>query len=224
MRIVRGHDHGETAALQLLDERQNGRARFAVELAGGLVGDDEVGLVGKGASDGNALHFSTGELMWAVFQAMAKADTLQEIARSLTSFAPRELVFDHRQLHVFERGQHGQEIEALEHETDPLQAQLRAPSLIHRGHIFAEHVQRAAGGHVDAAEQIEQRRLAAPARAHQGHKLAGRDGKIDVVHRVHRLGADLVLFAHAFRANDEIIARHSHHLFVKRFGNIDARS
>ena len=49
-----------------------------VEFAGGLVGEDEFGAVGQGASDRDALLFAAREFVWAVVGSAGEADHLHE--------------------------------------------------------------------------------------------------------------------------------------------------
>ena len=53
-------------------------------------------------------------------------------------------------------------------------------------HGLAVARDRSLGGTDEAGDRLEQRGLAASARAHEGHELAGPDGKIDGIGRLHR--------------------------------------
>ena len=62
--IVRDENHGELhLAREVAEEVQNLRLDGDVECGDRLVGDDELGLDGKRAGDGDALALATGKLV-----------------------------------------------------------------------------------------------------------------------------------------------------------------
>jgi len=68
-----------------------------------------------------------------------------------------------------------EQVERLEHEADVLVAQLRALRIACLQRVEAEHLDLARIGHVEAADDVEQGRLARPGLADQGHQLARHD-------------------------------------------------
>ena len=91
----------------------------AVEVAGGLVGQEDAGLVDQRPRDRDPLALAARELVGAVVHPLAEPDPLQRLrrARSRRSRA-RDPGVDQRQLHVVQRGGAGQQVEGLEHEPD----------------------------------------------------------------------------------------------------------
>ena len=57
----------------LAHEGEDLGAGAAVEVAGGLVGEDDLGLAGQGPGHGDPLLLAAGELARAVLQAVARA-------------------------------------------------------------------------------------------------------------------------------------------------------
>jgi len=55
--------------------------RFRVEVAGGLVGQQDAGAVGEGAADGDALLFAAGQFGRAVGSSLGQADAALGIPR-----------------------------------------------------------------------------------------------------------------------------------------------
>src|SRR5690606_10274724 len=72
--VVGDHDDGHALAVQLLDDLEDGLAGGGVEVAGGLVGEEDDGAGDEGAGDGGALLLAAGELAGAVAEAVVEAD------------------------------------------------------------------------------------------------------------------------------------------------------
>ena len=85
-----------------------------------------------------------------------------------------------------------QQIEALEHEAEPLAAHARAVRLAQARDVDAFEEIAAAARPVEAAEDRHQRRLAGARGAHDGDELAGLDRQADVAQRMHVDVADMV--------------------------------
>src|SRR3989442_13622467 len=59
--VVRDHDHGRAEVMHLLDQLEDALACLLIEVAGGLVGEDESRPVGKRARDRHTLLLSARE-------------------------------------------------------------------------------------------------------------------------------------------------------------------
>jgi hypothetical protein len=68
-------------------------------------------------------------------------------------------------------------VERLEHDAERAAAEAGELLLARDGEIEAAHADRAGVGTVDAADQVEERRLAAAGGADDGDELAGGDGR-----------------------------------------------
>ena len=84
--------------------------------------------------------------------------------------AKRKAAFEHGHLHVFQRRKDGQEVERLEDEAQFLRAEL--VEIGHRRERLFLEEDFAGGGHVQCAQQVEQRGFAAAAGSHDGHVFA----------------------------------------------------
>ena len=102
-----------------------------------------------------------------------------------------------RQLDVLKRGQLIDQVKRLEHEPHRVTPQPRQPGLRHAVDLLASQPDAARGRTLQPAEQIQQRRLAAPARTHDRHRLAGRDLEADLIDRAHQGFAAAVVLAQA---------------------------
>src|SRR5580693_4132052 len=69
--IVRNHQYGVTCAVQLAEDLHDDSFVGFVEIAGGLVGEDQLWLIDQGSSDSDALLLAAGELRGEMRQAIA---------------------------------------------------------------------------------------------------------------------------------------------------------
>ena len=89
------------------------------------------------------------------------------------------------QRHVFPRRQTGNEIVKLKHEADVLAPVARQGRVVEFGELLAAIEDRAARGHIQTAQNIEQRALAAAGRTEQHDELARVQLQVDAPQRVH---------------------------------------
>ena len=89
------------------------------------------------------------------------------------------------QLHVLARRETGDEVVELEHEPDVLAAVAGQLAFVRGGEIVVEEVDLPAGGRVEAAQDVEQRGLAAARRAQDHDELAPAEIQVHGAQRVH---------------------------------------
>ena len=176
-RVVRDHhDRLPELLLQLAQQRRAivlGVLR--VEVAGGLVGDDELGVGDDRARDRDALLLAARELAREWSRAVREPDDAQRRRGALAPLGLREVGEQQRQLDVLARGEHRDQVEELEDEAHVARAQ--GGEL-----VLGEVVQALARPRpprrrrpVEAREEVEERRLARARRAHQRDEAALRD-------------------------------------------------
>ena len=110
------HQDGGAVAVDPVEELQDLGAGGRVELAGGLVGQEERRPVGQGPGDGDPLHFAAGELGGPVPFPVSQPDVSEQLSSPGRPLPPGQARFGHGQLDVLPRGQDGEEVEALEDE------------------------------------------------------------------------------------------------------------
>ena len=117
-RVVR-HEHQRGAiAVELTEQLEQPLTRGRIELTGGLIGQQERGLVGEGARNRHALLFTTRQLRGAMTTPVTEPHVPQQVSRPRLACAPRHARFGQRQFHVLECRQGGHEIEPLKDEPD----------------------------------------------------------------------------------------------------------
>ena len=100
---------------------------------------------------------------------------------------------DHgRQGHVLLGGQRGEQVEELEDEPDVVAAELGELLVVESLVVEAANRDRARGGRLERADDMEQRALAGSGRAHDRDHLALFDRQVDAVQSAH-LGAALAV-------------------------------
>src|SRR5690606_10547111 len=110
--LVGDHDDGDALVVEFLKNAHDLDGGFAVEVAGGFVGEEDVRLVDEGAGDGDALLLSAGKLAGKMIGALGEADDVEGVEGALFDLASGEAVLavEHRQLDVFEGGGAGEEV------------------------------------------------------------------------------------------------------------------
>ena len=91
-----------------------------VEVPGGLVRQDDGGIVHQGAGDGDALALTAGQLVGLVVHALPEFDRLQRLHGALLALGGGRSVVDQGQLDVVQGGGPGEQVEGLEDEADLL--------------------------------------------------------------------------------------------------------
>src|SRR3954470_15266490 len=184
-RVVGDHDDGlpglPDAGAQQAQHLSAGRG---VQVAGRLVGEDDVGAGEERPGDGDALLLPAGELVRAVPQPVAEAQPADDGVHPVpVGPLPGQL---HRQQDVVLRVEHRQQVEGLEDEADPLAAQRGQLLVAQGGQLGVAQPDLPGAGGVQAGEAVHQRRLARARRAHDRGEPAAGEGDVDPGERVHR--------------------------------------
>src|ERR1051326_4296055 len=106
---------------------------------------------------------------------MREANAPQPLFGARGSLACRHARIDERQRDILLRARAMQQLEALEHETDLAVAYPRAVVVREILHVVAVEPVLAARRRIQAAEDVEQRRLARAGRSHDRDHLAAAD-------------------------------------------------
>ena len=180
--VVRDHDH-EAVFCHILQQLHDLDARLAVQCAGGLVGQQDVGVVDEGAGDGHALHLAARHLGGALVELVPEAHLPQRLGGTAAALSARHARDGQGQFDVGEDGLVGDEVIALEHEADGMVAVgVPVPVGVAAGGDAVDD-ELAAVVAVEAADDVEQRGLARAAGAEDGDKFAVAQVEADPVER-----------------------------------------
>ena len=182
--VGRGHDHRHAGALgaQGFDQAPELPARERVHAGGGLVEDQQVGVVDQRAAQPELLLHAARELAGGAVAKRCQAggveqalDTRLALGRALAE-QPRE------EIDVLAHRQRGVEVapQPLRHEGDA-RGQLLAKARV--GHVAAQHAHAAALDGLDAGDDGQQGRFADAVRPDQADGAPGRQLQRDVRQR-----------------------------------------
>src|SRR5450631_227368 len=99
-----------------------------------------------------------------------------------------------RQHDVLDRREIRDHVKLLEDEADSFSANLVEVGGAEAGDVLSVKPDLAAGGAVEASDEIDHRALARAGRAHHRDPLAGRDGERDIVERLDEVEAAIIFF------------------------------
>ena len=153
--IVRDEDDGcPRLPIERLEQLDDVRTGVAVQIARGLIGEEEARGIAERARNGHALLLASGELIGKVVRPVTEPHAGQQLARPRWR-AILAAQFE-RHLHVLERGERRDELEALKHEPDLLAPELRAPVFVQLRQVGAVQEYSATRRDVESGEEAEQ--------------------------------------------------------------------
>jgi acyl-CoA thioesterase I len=175
------------------------RTRFAVEIAGWLVGKNDLWPRTERTRDGHALLLAAGKLSRKMIGAVRQADLAQHVARALKGLGVAGKF--QRQSDVFERRHGGNEVERLEDDANVGATHGGKPVFIEAGEVVLGHTHGARAGAFEAGHDHQQRGLARAAGTDNGHRLASADVERDVLQDRDRTSAAGQRKAHVTQTN-----------------------
>jgi hypothetical protein len=173
--IVGDQNHRVALCGQILEERHDFRAAFAVECAGGLVRQDDPAAIHQGARNRDALLLTAGKLAGPMAQPVAQSKRTQQRLGACFACSRTEPGIDGGNLDVLFRCCAREQVVALEHKAESFAAQPGEGVGIELRYVMAGETVTAARRPVEAAEKVHQRRLARTGCTHDGDEFAGID-------------------------------------------------
>src|SRR5438093_872937 len=191
--LVRGEEHRGAARPDVAHDLDDLGRHALVEVAGGLVGDEQERLARDGAGQRGTLGLARRELGRIGLGAGREADGAERVEDAAGDLAPRRAQHAQHEGHVLVDGAAGQQLGVLKDDAD------RAPQRRHldtgeRADVLVQDLHLALGGDVVAVEESQQRGLAGAAGAAQRAELtlAHAEGDIGQRRDLHRPdGVDL---------------------------------
>ena len=152
---------------------------MAVQRAGGLIGEDHFPTVHQGAGDTDPLLLAAGQLRRLIVGALAQPQPQQQLMSARQARAPFTAGIHRRHFDILRGGQMGQQMVALKDKAKVFPPQTGQRIAIQLRDIGSRHPIGAAGGFVEAAKDIHQRRFSRAGGAHDRHHLPGMDTEGD---------------------------------------------
>src|SRR5687767_4168127 len=125
--------------------------------------------------DGRALLFAAAELMEEMVGPLSQPDQIDQLLRALLALPRSDSLQQQRKGNVLLHVHRWQEVEELKDEADPTAAKLRQRGVIRGVQSESINDNLAGGGMIETTQKMDQRALAAAARAANRHKLVARD-------------------------------------------------
>ena len=158
---IMGHHDDQPLGGDLLEDLHDLHAGLGVEGAGRLVGQNDIGVVDDGAGNGNALHLPARHFGGLFDQLAAQPDALQRFFGALAALGLGDARKRQRQLDVLQHRLVRDEVVALKDKADRVVAVAVPIAVVEvLGRDTADD-QVAAGGLIQPADDVEQRRFAA---------------------------------------------------------------
>src|SRR6185437_13915273 len=174
-RIVRHHADRGAFRVQLTQQFDYGFAVFRVEIAGGLVCQQNGGLTNEGTRYGYALLLTAGKLRRIMLSAMGHPDALEHVLHALLALFCSHTAIGERQFDVFKDGEIADQIERLKNEPDLAVADARAVAERELFDRLSVNPVASVRRRIEQAQNRQQRRLAAARRAGDRKKFAALD-------------------------------------------------
>ncbi len=169
------------AADEIIQQVQNGRPGFGIQIPGRLVSQNQIGLVHQGPTERDALLLAAGESIREGVSAVEKADLIQQSAGTLVGSRIDPALELDRKKEILLHGQRRKQVEELEDEAQVLPSEQRPLALGELGELSTRDPDGTGVGKVDPADEIEQGGLAGTTGAQQHDELARSEGDAEVV-------------------------------------------
>ena len=179
--LVSDEHDGVAGCLQPVKQAHDFISGRRVEIAGRLVSEKDLRVIGQRPHDRNALLLAAGKPRRAVTEAGAEPDPLQQRSGLVAGGAARHAGDHLRQHHVFQRRKLGQQVMELVNEAERPPAQQGAMLVGQVAAIAPLDQDGAAIGPLQQPSDMQQGRFAGARRAHQRDDLAGAEHEIGAV-------------------------------------------
>ena len=184
-------------ALQNVEDQSAGGS---VEIAGGLIGEEQLGRMYQSTSDGDALHLSTRKLVRIAVAEAVEFDPAQPFVGGGTRIGDaRE---QERQFDIFIDGEGVKQLEGLKDEADFVAAQNCQSRIVKAGSTDAIDEDGAARGKIHGSGKIEEGGFAAAAASDECEKFTGRHVEGNVIEGANGLAVGGVVFGDILQRED----------------------
>jgi len=177
--LVRGQEHRRALDPDVPDDVEDLIGHVVVEVAGGLVGQEERGRLDQRARERDPLRLTLGELVGIGLGAPGEADGFEARERQRRDLAPGRAEHPEHEGDVVEHGPAGEELGVLENDPDG-PAQVGDLPSAETDHVDPRDLDLPVRGHLVPVEEPEESGLAGPAPPAQNGELGLVDSERDV--------------------------------------------
>ena len=180
--LVGDNHHRDVDLVDGLKQLHDVHGHLGVDVAGGLIGNDELGAVGQGAGYCHTLLFTAGKFVRQAVHLILQTDQGQNIWDAGFDLFGRNVGHAHGESHILVHCHGGDQAEILEDDTH-LAAQIRHLAAFHLGKVLTVDDDAALGGLFFHLDQFEEGGFARTGMAKDKDELAVLDLDIDVIER-----------------------------------------
>src|SRR6266849_1891956 len=170
---MRDLNDGGAPVVEALEELHDFIALRGVQVAGGLVGEDELGILDDRAGDAHELLLAAGKLVGEEIFFADDVEAVEDVADQAHALFVGNILVGERDFKVLEDGEIVDQVVALKDEADIGFVQLVAFFDVEFVHRLIEEIVFAAPRAVQHANDAEQRGFPRAGRAHEGYELTG---------------------------------------------------
>jgi len=186
---------------------QQQRADFfcgpGVQIAGGLIGQQQGRLMNQSPTDCDSLTFAAGESSRSLVHAMRQTNTVNQFLGPRPDVTCRREAGQCRQQHVFQDTALWQQLMILKDEADMLIAKRGEPSGTQSPRVFAKNFDQPRGWLVQSSGKVQQRTLATSRGPSYRHRTARQDSQADIVEDGNGPGRSFKRAGHAVHVQNE---------------------
>ena len=176
---VRDLDDGGALVVELLEEAHDLAALVGVEVAGRLVGEQQLRLGDERPGNADELLLAAGELVREEVLLADDLEAVERVGHDRGALGALDVAVGERDVEVLGDREVVEQVVLLEDEADVLFVELDALLRLHRVDLVLEQPVFARPVVVEHAEDREQGRLAGARGAHDRHELALGDREVD---------------------------------------------
>jgi len=180
--VMGGEDHGDALAAKALDGLPHGDAALGIEASGGLVEEEDLGMVGDGAGDLETLREASAEGLRIGGSAIAEAELVEELGGAVGGGFLGHAKEAAMEVDVFGDGAGSVEGIVLGNYADDAAGEGGMGN-----DVYASDAHGAGGGNGAGGGDGDRGGLSGAVWAEQTIDQSGRDVEVDVINRRHRI-------------------------------------
>ena len=197
-------DDGGAGIVEFFEELHDLFALDGVKIAGGLIGQDELGILDDRARDADELLLAAGELTGEEIFFADDIEAVEGVADEAGPLLVRDIFVGEGDFEIFVNGEVVDEVVGLEDEADVVFVELVALLGVEFVNGLIEEQIFAGPGAVEHAEDAEEGGLPCPGGTHEGNELAGLDLKGDAAKDIEFLRAGLEGFFDVLQLDERL--------------------
>ena len=169
--LMRHHEDGGTGLIDLIQKLHDLVGKLRIDIAGRLIGNEQVGVIHQRAGQGHTLLLAAGEFRRIVLVLIIQPQQIQNIGHPPADKPPRHTGHLQGKCHIIKDRHGGDKPEILEHYTDGA-TKVRDLPLLHMDKVPAIYRHLALGGHFLPQQRFDEGAFAGTGMPHHKDEFA----------------------------------------------------